>query len=369
MLCPQESSSKTIDMEDIKRETSEEPGLTTIFAPPPEFQSSMLDSPPDTKTLENIRTKSADAFKATPSQPGDLFRTMLSNRADLPQASKGDNLFQAAQREDSSQATSTKDLDLFHAPPNNLRDPFHSPSNKEEDLFQSRHSKEADLFHTPATKGADLFQAPTDKGMNPSAKGNDLFHVAPTKENDLFHTPSEAIEDLFSTSSTRTDVPFPNLIDPFQQSINMPDPFHSSPFEPFDLFKDPPVPSKTQGSFHPSPSNSSDGTFNTTSNHNASKVTYSTPSFNSPPEMKSDVFSSSSVDKSPDLFRTMPSALAVKPPAKPIDILLTTPRGTKHEILQPTPFSQAGSVSMSPMDTTNELENEYVSVTSDFQSY
>ncbi|XP_071767007.2 uncharacterized protein LOC139920829 isoform X1 [Centroberyx gerrardi] len=402
-----ESSSRSPNMEDVEGKTSEEPSFAAIFAPPPEFQSSPLDLTPEIQTFENDRARSPepqrdlfqtlthshtqdlfrtstlpqntpangslfhdvtlnspDLFKATPPQPQNPFITLQSDTTDLLKA-KGEDLFQTATKEDLL-ASSTEEVNLFDTSPSNVLDPFRSPSNKEEDLFQSPHFKEVDPFHTPSTKEVDLFQAvPAKRGELFQAKENDVFQDPFAEEKDLFDTSSKEKLDIFSPSFTKTDDPFPSLItnDPFQNSPNVFDPFGTTPSKQYDPFQDlsswtpdifQPLPSKTQDSYEPSPTASSNDIFKTTPSNTASKTTYSTPSFNSPPEMTLDILSSSSVDKSPDLFKATPSHPAVHPNSTH-EIVLTTPHGSKHDILQPTPFSQSRTLASSPSQTPTDL--------------
>ncbi|XP_054609460.1 uncharacterized protein si:cabz01007807.1 [Dunckerocampus dactyliophorus] len=62
--------------------------------------------------------------------------------------------------------------------------------------------------------------------------------------------------------------------------------------------------------------------------------------------------------KTPDSKDVFGSALLVQPKYSnaPNDIVLTTPQGSKHGILQPTPFSQARKLMVSPDSSPTELE-------------
>ncbi|KAM4611619.1 uncharacterized protein ACJ7VT_012293 [Polymixia lowei] len=384
-------------MEDVKRETSDELSLTSVFPPPPEFQSSPLDLPPDIQTFENHRTKSPepqkdlfqtfthsqapdlfqtsvfpqsapldvsldspDAFKGAPSRALNPFGTLPSNQNDLLRSSEGDGLFQAGKADHLFRATSTKEMDFFHTSSSDFLDPFHSPSNKGEDLFQSPRSKEGNPFHTPSTKEVDLFQAL-------SKRGGDLFQAPLT--NDPFDTPSMGKGDIFSSSFTKTDDPFMSSYtkNQFQHSPNTSEPSQNTPLKAYDLFQGPsngtsdifpPIPLKTQNGYSPFPAANSSDIFNIPPSNTPSTTTYSVSSFNSTTETKSDIFSPFSVEKSPDPFQATPSephpAIHPNSSGRPRDIIFTTPLGSKHDILQPTPFSLARNLASSPSQTPTE---------------
>ncbi|XP_029931907.1 uncharacterized protein LOC115376466 isoform X3 [Myripristis murdjan] len=376
-----ETSGKLPDMENTETETSEDPSLNAIFAPPPEFQSSPLDFEPQIQTFENNTANSPepqrDLFQAfTHSQTQDLFRTsttpqslpvngslfhdealdspqnpfktLQSNTADTGKV-KGEDLFRAPN--DLIHATPAKEGSLFGTLPNHFLDPFKSPSNKE-DLFQSPHFNEVNPFHTPSTEEVDFFQAIP-------AEGGYLFQ---TKENDLVQSPFSEEKDLFDMSSKgKTDLFSPSFTDePFQNSASVFDPFGTTPSQQSDPFQDfsngtpdifHPFPSKISGSDF-SPAANSNNIFKSTPINTVLEATNSTPSFYSPPEMKSGILASSSlVDKSSDLVNATPPPTHRIHSAScdmPQEIVLTTPHGSKHGILQPTPFIQARALVQSP---------------------
>ncbi|XP_074479526.1 uncharacterized protein LOC141760543 isoform X4 [Sebastes fasciatus] len=297
-----ESSSRGHVIEDVGRRTPEAVNLDTIAVPQPEFPSS-LDLQPEMKTL-------------TPNQNStDLFQPMFKD--------DGVDLFQATEGEDLLHAENTMVGNPFLKSSSIFVDPFNSSSNKEDDLFRSTQPVMANPLYTTTTKEADLPRAdPT--------KSEDLFH----KQEDLFGMSS--FKDAFSSSSTNAVDPFPSPItrDLFQDVSSLDDPFgttptrHYNPFHDFspgttDIFK--PLPPKTNGT----------DVFGITSS-DTPKATYSTPSLNSPSEMKLDA-----PLEPTDLFKATPSESD-----SPDDLFLPTPQGTKPDIPQPSPFSRARNLSM-----------------------
>ncbi|KAM9335534.1 uncharacterized protein ABDE67_020523 [Symphorus nematophorus] len=359
LFCYQESGNKRI--EDIGRKTSEI-NLDTIFVPPPEFQSSPLDFETGIKGTESVATfsepqkdlfqaltsnetsplaqnasanghfhdltmNSPDLFKRSPAQTSDLSKTSQLKGSKLFK-DEGVSLFQAAKGENLLHTERTAEVNLFDKSPSTLVDPFKSPSNEEDDLFRLPQNP----FRTATTNEASLFQAvPTKSEENKQ----DLF-----EKDDLFGLSSEKNLDVFSLSSSYTVDPFPSPIvrDLFQDVSSLDDPFSPTPSKQYDPFQD--VSNGTPDIFQPLPSK-------TNSKDTASVASYSTPLLSSLSEVKLDMFPSS-----PDLFKTTPceSQPAVQPKSSdgPLDIVLTTPQGTKHDILQPTPFTRARNLSVTP---------------------
>ncbi|XP_059211192.1 proteoglycan 4-like isoform X2 [Centropristis striata] len=339
--------------------TSQEVKHDTIFGPPAEFLS------PETKTVESgdesselpkdifealtrplpparnkpsnghfndVTVNSSDLFKPIPPPKTNLSKTLPSKSSDLFK-NDGVSLFQAAKGEDSLHAGSTKEVNLFDKSPSGFVDPFKSASTKEDDPFWSPQPTKANPFHTATTKGADLFQAaPTKSGENkqdPFTK-EDLFGTSSSKEN----------LDVFSSSSTKTVDPFPSPIqrDFFQEVSSVGDPF--APSKQDDPFKD--VSKGKSYIFQPLPSkfNGKD-IFGKTSSDSASKPAYTTPSLDSPSETKLDMLSS------PDFLKATPAESHPDVPPKSFN--------KPQDILQPSPFSRARNLSMTPSQASAEM--------------
>ncbi|XP_070785888.1 uncharacterized protein [Enoplosus armatus] len=377
-----ESSSKGHVMEDVGRKTSEV-NLDAIFVPPPEFQSSPLDlqneagffepqkdpfqvlSPNRTQGLfqasalaqntsanghfDDVSLNSPDLFKPNPAQTQNLFETLQLKSSDRFKDEEA-NLFQAAKGEDLFHAEGTREVNLFDKSPSIFVDPFKSPSNKEDDLFRSPQPMMANPFNTSSTNEADLFQpVPTKSGELFTSNNQD-----PSTKEDPFGMSFKERLDIFSSSSTNTVDPFPSPIarDLFQSVSSLDDPFGTTPSKQHNPFQD--VSNGTPfGIFQSLPSKTNSNIFEITSCNAASKATYSTPSLSSPSEMKVDMLSS------PDLFKAPPSeshpVVQPKTSDRPHDIVLTTPQGTKHDILQPSPFSRARNLSLSPRQSPAEM--------------
>ncbi|XP_049423552.1 uncharacterized protein si:cabz01007807.1 isoform X6 [Epinephelus fuscoguttatus] len=362
-----ESGSKDHIMEEVVRETSNEVNLNTIYVPPPEFQNSSLDLQPEMKTLENGAEFSQlpkDPFQTlTPSLKQGGFQTptlaqnasanghfvdVTLNSPDLfkPVTAQTQNLSKTSdlfKDEEVDPFKAASEVNLFDKSPSSFVNPFRSPLNKD-DPFQSPQTM-ANPFDTTTTKEGDLFQT----GPNES---EELFHTKeskqdPSTKDDLFGKPlSKQNLDIFSSSSTNSVDPFPSPIarDLFQDVSISGDPFGTTPSRQYDPFQD--VSPGTPDIFQPLPSKTnSNDIFGITPSNTASKATFSTPVLSSPSEEKLDMLSS------PDLFKATPSEShpAIKPklPDEPHDIFMTTPQGTKHDILQPSPFTRARNLSMS----------------------
>lgn len=359
--------------EDIASKTSQA-YLDSIFVPPPEFQKSPLELGSGIKTVQNGTSFSEspdDLFQILPSyhMQGDAQAPTLDQNTttngifhedspDKPEhqtlnfsnQNQNSNLlkneefnsFHAAGGQNLSPAERTKDRTLLDTVPSYI-DPFTSlPSNKEVDPLQSPEAVVTNPFHQATTKADDLFQAD-------STNCEDVFSQREIKpdtlmKDDLFGMSSPKVTDVFLQSSADTVNPFSSPIakDLFQDFTSVDDPFHS----PF---------SKQDGAFN-GLSNETPDIFQPLSSETKSKDLFETPISNtssygrqellkSSSEMKMDMFSSS-----PDLFKEIPSKshAANQALSEPLDVVLTTPQGTKQNILQPTPFTRARNLRMAP---------------------
>ncbi|XP_010782451.1 uncharacterized protein isoform X2 [Notothenia coriiceps] len=362
-------------MEDERRKTSEAVNLEAIFVPPPEFQSSPLDLQPEKSTGNGAEFSEL---------PKDLFQTVAPNRVQshfqtptlaqnasanghfldktlnspdifkpLPSETRyeGVDLFQAAKGDDLFNATCTSEVNLFKKPFSVFEDPFESPTNKGEDLFQSSQPNIANP--SPLTEEADsIREVPNRNG--------ERFHIGENKQDnfmkeDIFGLSSfKENLDVFSPSSTNSVDPFPSPItrDLFQDVSSLEDPFGPTPVRSNDPFQD--FSPWTPDIFQPLPSktNSMD-VFGMAFSNTAPKAVYSKSSVSSPSDMKLDMLSS------PDLFKKTaikapPPAVRPKPSIRQHDIILTTPQGSTHDILQPSPFSRARNLSMTPSQSAAE---------------
>lgn len=361
MLYQQESRGDMTE-DESKRRASAKVDVDSIFVSRAEFQSSPVDLPSDIKTVENggvfseprsnlfqgqnhgneqessqrlalshnttangnfrdATLSSADLFKASPAQ------SWQSKSSDLFKG-KEDDLFQAAKGDDFLRAARVK-VDPFDKSASAFVDPFASPSNKEDDLFQFPKPAVPNLFSAAQTKETDLFQAdPTKQDKRDTPTEGKSFRFSFTGGS-----------DVFSSSSTNTFDPFASPIerDLFQDLSSLDDPFGSTPTEKYDLFQD--ISSGTPDIFQPLPSK-----------RNIDSIS-SYSSLKSPSEMNLDIATSPHLSKKP------PPPVPPKPFQKPQEISLTTPQGTKHSILRPTPIVQARDLSASPSQSPDELSD------------
>ncbi|XP_041841518.1 uncharacterized protein si:cabz01007807.1 isoform X3 [Melanotaenia boesemani] len=376
-----ESTNNGHEMEN-GRKTSEEVKLDAIFVPPPEFQSSPLGLEPEIKTVENdAKFSEPDTFQ-THKHKEDLLLTSVLGQKTAPNGDfydltlKTPNLYDTngAQTQNASKLWDVKSAEVLKDKEEDL---FHAL--KGEDLLQSECSKEVNLFNKSSSYFVDPFKSPSDEDdlfRSSSAVATNPFYNTPTSEPDLFQTSvttgeeqhtattdkdlagmSFSIEnlDIFSSSSTNAVDPFqsPLTANLFQDFSSLDDPFGPTPSRSHNLLKD--VSDGTPDIFWPRPADTRESMdlFMKT----PSKTTVSTPSL-SPSEMKLDV------PASPDLFKKKilksPPAVPPKPLHRPQEILLTTPQGSKHDILQPTPFSQASSLSPSPNQSPTGMDHVQV---------
>ncbi|XP_068584249.1 uncharacterized protein [Cebidichthys violaceus] len=369
----QESGSAGRAMEDDGRRTSEEVNHDAIFVPPPDFQSSPLDLQPEIKALEN-----GAEFSELPKDP---FETLTPNLMQDPSQTLA--LAQNTSTYGYFHDVTLDSPDLFKPIPAQRRNPSKSSdpfmiydegvdlslATKGEDVLHAERTREVNLFDKSpsilSNKENELFQPPQPETTNPFyaawPKEADVSRAVPSGENEQDPFMKEGIfgmssfKDVFSSSSTNTVDPFPSPItrDLFQDVSSLDDPFGTTPSRPYDPFQD--VSSGTPDIFKPLPANTdSRDVFGITSSNTAPKAAYSTPSIGSPSDMKPDV-------PSPlDLFKANLAshpAIQAKPSDRPRDIVLTTPQGTEHDILQPNPFSRTRNLSMlrsqSPAEMTH----------------
>ncbi|XP_041738685.2 uncharacterized protein si:cabz01007807.1 isoform X2 [Coregonus clupeaformis] len=406
-----ESSSVTIDgdTENQDSEVLRQQSLATIFAPPPEFQSTTEDIKPDKKqTDNNLQTtpsdqqtyifktmserRSPDLFKTTPltqntptnlshsplfvttserlelwktpSNQQDLFKTLPSKTPDTFQVppTKGEYLFNAPP---------TKGEDLFQTPPTKGDDLFNAPHTKGDYLFKALPSKTADIFQAPPTKGDDFFQVPPTNGDNlfqalptkgdylfkappsktadifqaPPTKGDDFFQVPPTNGDYLFNAPPNKGEDLFQTPPTKGD-----------------DQFQAPPTKDHDLFQVPPT--KGDDLFRAPLSIQKDHFQSTPSD---------TPNLiQATPTRSNDSFQTPSSNVTPDIFQPLPSRTWDIFHSSPNDIFQGASFSTQSTVKQSTPLFQTSSgqktdiFSGSDFEKTAELFNASLSNTQAF---
>lgn len=311
MFYHQELNGNDRAVNDKGRRTSERVNYDALYAPPPEFQSTPLDG----QTFAN-----GDKF---PDHQSDLFHTHSNNHKD--------NNFQTTSTNGYFHDTPLNSPDLFGADPfKNEVDLFQAA--KGGDLFSPAWDKEVssahqssgvfvDPFKSPSHMEDGVFESPQIMGANPfypngQLKENkkDLF----TKE-DMFGMVAKENLDIFSSSSLNSVDPFPSPLrrDLFQDISSSDDPFGSS--------------SKQNNLF--------------------SEVPNGTP----------DIFQPRLSRTSPKFLQAAPSeSFSATPPEfynGPRDVVLTTPEGTKHEILQPTPFTRARNRAMLPMHSPSDMSH------------
>lgn len=360
--------------EDIASKTSQA-DLDSIFVPPPEFQSSPLDLGSGIKTVQNGTTFSEppeDLFQNLPSfhMQGDAQAPTLAQNTttngifhedspDKPEhqtlnfsqnqnsnllKNKEFNSLHAAEGQNLSPAERTKDRALLDTFPSYI-DPFAAlPSNKEVDPLQSQEAVVTNPFHQATTKAADPFQADPTNGRDVFGQ-REMKQDTPMKD-DLFGMSSPKVTDVFLPSSADPVNPFSSPIakDLFQDFTSVDDPF-GSPFSKQDKASNG-LSNGTPDIFQPPSSETkSKDLFETPMSKTSSMANYGTPLLESSSEMKMDMFSSS-----PDLFKEIPSKSHAADPSlsEPLDVVLTTPEGTKQNILQPTPFTRARNLRMPP---------------------
>ncbi|KAM8900212.1 uncharacterized protein AB9W97_010258 isoform 3-T3 [Spinachia spinachia] len=276
--------------------------------------------------FHDVTRDSPNLFRPMPAQPRNISKPWPLESSDLLQE-EGVNPFQAAKEEDLLRAERTRKENLFGKSPIFV-DPFKSPLNMEDELFNGS----TNPFCTALPRDADV--SPAVPGGEMSSIGKD--NRDPFMKEDIFGMFSS--KDTFSASSTNTADPFPSPLsrDLFQNVSSLEDPFGSTPSSHFVPFQD--VSPETPDLFKPIllKPNGRD-VFGMTSGNTAPKPTYPTPLINSPSAMKPDMLSPL------DLFADAQSSPAdqAKFADRPHDILLTTPQGTEHDILERSPFNRA----------------------------
>lgn len=286
--------------------------------------------------FHNLTPNSSDIFTPHSAQTQSPSSALQPKGSD-PFKDEGFSLFHAAKEENLFQHNGEKSL--FDASPRSSADPF--TSNRQDDLSQAPQPRMTNPFYTATPGGADLFQPDPITSM-------ELFHKAdikpdcPTKD-DLFGAPSPKNIDIFSPSFPNTVDPFPSPVtrDLFQDFSSLVDPFSPTPAEKYDPFKE--VSNGTADIFQPLPSETNS---KTTLSDGASVPADSPHALSGPVEM-------GLLQSSPDLRSA--SHPADPSSIKPRDVILTTPQGTKHNILLPTPFTRARNLSISPGQTSPEM--------------
>lgn len=227
-------------------------------------------------------------------------------------ASGGENLF-PAERE--GKGTCLEKKNLFDTPPSDT-DISTSASHKEPP--QPSRLALTNPFHRAPTKAADLLSNDSplkdDLFIRPDVK--DIF-ASPVNAGNPFSSPSVFTKDF--TNGDPFDSPLPKQDNDFQRSSNeAPDIFHPLPLKS-DLFETP------RGSA-------------------SSTLPHSTSSLKVSPDLTMGTTWSSPGFLEEDQFSTPTTTelLSEKP-----EVVLTTPQGTKKNILQPTPFTRARNLRVS----------------------
>uniref|UniRef100_A0A3P9MHS6 Uncharacterized protein n=1 Tax=Oryzias latipes TaxID=8090 RepID=A0A3P9MHS6_ORYLA len=210
--------------------------------------------------------------------------------------------------------------DNLFEPPQAFKDPFESPLNTGHDLLQSPQAAPVNPFSSSAASKDDGFQAvPSD----------DLFQVKviQTKEQQLLRSTLKGKVDQFPSTSTNPDDVFPSpLSRNLFHDFSLDDAFDRTPSEPDSLRRD-----ALDDIFLPYTSKDENrSTCDATSDETPSPSTHGLT--NVPPL----------------LLKKKPPPIQPKPVQKPTEIVLTTPQGSKLDVLQPSPLIQARSLSPSP---------------------
>ncbi|XP_077399887.1 uncharacterized protein LOC144034748 isoform X2 [Vanacampus margaritifer] len=210
-----------------------------------------------------------------------------------------------------------------------------SPENTSENFFKSLHSKGSsmqDLVEVSPEDSGKVLNKPFSvlaDPLWPSSDGEgDLRGSPKDPAGNLFYSASTNASHLFQTNGTKFsyDDKFTSSglsgsdVDVFSPSLNA-----SSPIAK-ELFRDG---GSTSDKFNEKTPNSKD-VFGTLAGGELARSTSDIPEWTAQ-SMYSDA---------------------------PRDIVLTTPQGSKHGILQPTPFSQAGNLRVSPDSSPTELNHQ-----------
>lgn len=334
----QDSSSNGSANEDDRSRTSDA-ALDSIFGPPPGFQNTHLDLHSGINTVQHEASSSEPqldrlqtllfAGQALDRAPADgtfhheaQREPVAENRILQPQnsellkdkgvrvfpAAEGENLFPAARR---VEGTRLEKKNLFDTPPS---DADISTSSSGRESLQSSRLSAMNPFH----------QA-TPKSTNPFSKdspGKDHLVIRPQVQ-DLFASPANAGKPSSSSVSGDFFHDF-TIVDPFDSPLSkQDDDFRRSLNGATDFFQ--PLPSKAD-------------LFETPRSSASSTPPYGTPSFRvSPDSAVGTTWSSPGfLEEHQSVAPASSQPLAEKP-----EVVLTTPQGTKQNILQPTPFTRA----------------------------
>ncbi|XP_055012383.1 uncharacterized protein si:cabz01007807.1 isoform X2 [Boleophthalmus pectinirostris] len=286
----------TSPSEENSTETSTDPpNMDSIFGLPPESQSSLMDSLASVGNQSNLYPQN-DFLSVKPTQDIFLKSKLSPDFHDVTLDSP----------------------DLFRTtPPSAL---LSSNKSDTEDLIVAAHSKEVSqsfntsdsLFHP--TPSSNPFYS-----TNSSNYDKENQSPASVKSNDIFSTNANEKLDIFSPSSLSSVDPFPSQVTRDIDFSSLEDPFADSPLK----FSDP---------FQNASLDASDVSFSPKAN-NAVDTVKVPPSRPKPPRPTPPVRTPKATSPLSD---------------KPKEIVLTTPQGSQHSILQPTPFVQANSPSESP---------------------
>lgn len=228
-------------------------------------------------------------------------------------AAEEENLFPAQRRGD---GTCLEKKNLFDTPPSDT-DISTTTSNKES--LQSARLAVMNPFHRAPTKAANLFSngSPVKDDLSIRPEVKDIF-ASPTNAGNPFSSP--VTSDLFQD--------FTN-VDPFDSPLSKQDnDFKRLSNGAPDIFQ--PLSPKAD-------------LFGTPRSSASTTLPYSTPSFKvSPDSAVGTTWSSPGfLEEHQSLTPTTSQSLAEKP-----EVVLTTPQGTKQNILQPTPFTRARNLRM-----------------------
>ncbi|XP_038156216.1 uncharacterized protein LOC119793225 [Cyprinodon tularosa] len=327
-----ELTNKRTIVESPGSETSEQADVVPVPLPPVKFLNSPQELGYGIKTTENGAKLSKHLDVPQRYDPKDeLFRpSSLTVNANANGDFGGASLKKAntAQPQRLSKLPPRKSSDnlvedvdaIFRS----SKDSVHSPQMLVPDPFSKTTSLEADLF---PHKDEELFNV------------NGIEEDASKAEGDLSGKSFKEKFDIFSSSSTNGIDPFPSPL--LRNSFNLSsldDPFGPTPSKQFDYLQD--GFSSVEGG---------DDIFKITS----SNTVFSTPLNNSPLDFRVDSPMSDIHKKMP---AKRPPVVPPKPPNKPRN-LVTTPQESKENILQPTPFILASSLSSSPSFSPADMDH------------
>ncbi|KAF6730613.1 Apolipoprotein L domain-containing protein 1 [Oryzias melastigma] len=211
--------------------------------------------------------------------------------------------------------------DSLFEPPKAFEDPFESPSNTGYDLFQSPQAAPVNPFYTSDAQKDNEFEADPNE---------DFFKTkeVQSKEKQLLRSTLKENVDIFPSTSTNPDDMFPSpLSRNLFQDFSSDEPLNHTPSKPQSLQRD-----ALDDIFLPYPSEDKENrnTFATASSEGPSPLTHSITRV------------------PPPLPKKVPPPLLPKPLQRPNKLVLTTPQGTKLDVLKSTPLLQPRSLSPSP---------------------